>query len=171
MPDRDAREQVIFDFATGAKPWANIDDPVMGGRSASRMSLEDGVATFQGTVSLENNGGFASVRSRPAEHPLDGFDGVALRVRGDGKTYKLRLRTTIALDGVSYQTTFATESGRWIEVRLPWSAFQPVFRGRQVAGYPALKPSDIRTFGLLISDKQAGPFRLEIDWIKAWANP
>ena len=96
--------------------WPNIDDPVMGGRSRSRMSLEDGVAVFAGAVSLENNGGFASVRSRPAEHPLAGFEGVALRVRGDGKTYKMRLRATETFDGVSYQASFATQPGRWIEI-------------------------------------------------------
>ena len=164
-------EKFVFEFAPGAEPWPNIDDPVMGGLSRSRMRLSGGVAVFEGVVSLENNGGFASLRSRPAEHDLRGFDGIALRLRGDGKVYGVRLRTDSRFDGVSYQTKVATEAGRWVEIRLPFETFAPVFRGRRVPGYPALDPGTIQTFGLIISDKQEGPFRLEIDRITAYREP
>ncbi len=161
-------EHIVFDFGSTDDPWPNIDDPVMGGLSRCRMRIEDGLAIFEGIVSLERGGGFASLRSRPAVHRLEGFNGIALRLRGDGKTYGVRLRTSSRFDGVSYQTKVATRAGRWIEVRLPWSSFQPVFRGRRVRDYPALDAGAIRTFGLIISDKQDGPFRLEIDWIEAF---
>ncbi len=163
-----AAEHVVFDFGSTDDPWPSIDDPVMGGLSRSRMRIEDGLAIFEGIVSLERGGGFASLRSRPAVHRLEGFDGIALRLRGDGKTYGVRLRTSSRFDGVSYQTKVKTKAGRWIKVRLPWSSFQPVFRGRQVRGYPALDAGAIRTFGFIISDKQDGPFRLEIDRIEAY---
>jgi hypothetical protein len=32
---------------------------------------------------------------------------------------------------------------------------------------PPLNPAKVSSVGFLISDKQAGPFRLEIGWIKA----
>ena len=67
------------------------------------MVLEDGVGVFRGVVSLENGGGFASVRSEPQDHDLSTFDGLVLKVRGDGKRYRFRLRTSRAFDGVSYQ--------------------------------------------------------------------
>ena len=168
--DRKLEETTVFDFSGRAEAWPNIDDPVMGGLSRSRMRLDGGVAVFEGVVSLENNGGFASLRSRPAAHDLEGYDGLVLRVRGDGKTYGVRLRTESRFDGVSYQVKLATEAGRWIEARLPFAAFRPGFRGREVRGYPALDPGAIRTFGLIISDKQEGPFRLEIDWIRAYRD-
>ena len=168
MEDEAFEETVVFDFGADAEPWPNIDDPVMGGLSRSTMNLAAGVAMFEGVVSLENGGGFASLRSRLAEHDLRGHDGVVLRIKGDGKTYGIRLRTDAAFEGVSYQTKVATEAGRWAEARVPFTAFKPVFRGRQVRGYPALDPGAIRTFGLIIADRQEGPFRLEIDWIKAY---
>ena len=170
-----AEQTVIFDFGPEAEPWPSIDDPVMGGRSRSKMSIENGIAVFEGVVSLENNGGFASLRSPPAEHDLSGSGGIVLRLLGDGKTYGVRLRTSSSFDGVSYQAKVTTEAGRWTEFELPFGttpdssgSFQPVFRGRVVRDYPALDPGVIKTFGLIISDKQAGPFRLEIDWIKAY---
>ncbi|MEM7587056.1 MAG: CIA30 family protein [Acidobacteriota bacterium] len=164
----ETQEAVVFDFGAGAEPWPSIDDPVMGGLSRSRMRLEGEVVVFEGIVSLENNGGFASARSRPARHRLAGFDGLTLRLRGDGKVYGVRLRTTRSFDGVSYQAKVETQAGSWQEIRIPFSLFEPGFRGRSVPDYPVLDPGEIRTFGLIISDKQEGPFRLEIDSIGAY---
>lgn len=160
----------IFDFREDFDPWRSIDDGVMGGLSQSSMTPEEGRARFEGIVSLQNDGGFASVRSRPETHDLSAFDGIALRVRGDGKTYAIRLRTSAAFDGVSYQTTARTVAGEWAELRLPFSEFRPVFRGREVAGSPILDPAEIKTFGLLIAERQAGAFRLELEWIRAYAD-
>ena len=62
-----ASEKTLFDFstATNAPAWQVVNDDVMGGVSTSRFSVTNGVAVFRGEVSLENNGGFASVRSLP----------------------------------------------------------------------------------------------------------
>ncbi|RMF75487.1 MAG: CIA30 family protein [Acidobacteria bacterium] len=160
-----AGDLVLIDFAAGAPAWRAINDGVMGGRSHGEMIVEDGRAVFRGSLSLENSGGFASVRSRPERRDLSGFSGLRLRVRGDGRTYRLRLRTDDRLDGVSYQVEFATRAGRWIEIVVPFTAFEPVFRGRPVPGHPALDPSRIRTIGLLIADGVPGPFRLEVAWV------
>ena len=168
VENRQAEEVIVFDFGPEATPWPNIDDPVMGGRSRSTMRLDGGKAVFEGFVSLENNGGFASLRSRPAQHDLQGFTGLILRVFGDGKTYGARLRTDGSFDGVSYQAKFDAEAGRWSEIRLPFNTFEPVYRGRRVEGHPALDPGAIKTFGFIISDGQEGPFRLELDWIKSF---
>lgn len=155
----------IMDFGAGGEPWRNIDDRVMGGVSSSRMVIADGIAIFSGVVSLARNGGFASVRSSPAHHDLGDFDGLVLRALGDGNRYAVRVRTSDSFDGVSYQAKIQPAAGQWQEVLVPFDRFQPMYRGRLVAGYPALDPAAIRTFGLLIADKQAGPFRLEIEWI------
>jgi monofunctional biosynthetic peptidoglycan transglycosylase len=163
-------DETIFDFRDGGQAWPSIDDVVMGGVSSSEMAMLDGAAVFRGTVSLENNGGFASLRSQPAHHDLSGFDGVTLRVRGDGKRYGFRLRTTAAFDGVSYEVRFTAPDGEWVELQLRFVDFEPVFRGRRVPGHPPLDPSEIMSFGLIISDKQAGPFMLEIEWIQGFTG-
>ncbi len=142
----------------------------MGGVSRAEMSVSGGVGVFDGVVSLERNGGFASARSEVGDFDLSRYEGLEVRVRADGKRYGLRLRTTAAFDGVSYQVDFAPEAGTWCELRFPFESFTPVFRGHPVPGHPPLDASAIRTFGLMISDRQEGPFRLELDWIAGYSD-
>ena len=87
----------IIDFSRGDVIWPHINDGVMGGVSSGAMSAADGYATFRGTVSFDNNGGFSSVRSPAVVRDLSPFDGLVLRVRGDGKRYGFRLKTGIGI--------------------------------------------------------------------------
>jgi NADH dehydrogenase [ubiquinone] 1 alpha subcomplex assembly factor 1 len=160
---------VIFDFERpGASPWSAIDDVVMGGISHSSMRIENGRAVFAGVVSLEQGGGFASVRSAPGPWDLSRFGGIEMVVRGDGRRYKLRLKTDPRFDSLNWQARFQTAAAVPLSVRLPFREFEPVYRGKPVADVPVLDTSRIQTFGLLISDRQAGPFRLEIERIAAF---
>ena len=163
--------RMVLDFSNAAAmgEWAIINDVVMGGESSSAFEFtEDGTAIFSGTVSLENNGGFASTRSRPQSFELGGFKGMRLMVRGDGKTYQLRLRTSDGFDGIAYQDTFSTEADTWTAVDVDFDTLQPSFRGRRVPDAPPFDPSSIRQIGLLIADKQSGPFALEIRSVEAY---
>jgi hypothetical protein len=164
-----APERILFDFsATNAVPgWQIVNDEVMGGVSQSAFTITNSVALFHGELSLENSGGFASIRSPSAPQRLHGLTAFVLRVRGDGKRYKLTVRTEAGLDSPLYQHAFSTKPGQWEEHRLEFKDFVPTFRGRVLAGAARLNPARANSVGLLISDKQQGPFRLEIAWIKA----
>ena len=164
-----AADKIVFDFqtSTNTAAWQIVNDDVMGGVSRSGFRLTNGVAVFQGEVSLENNGGFASVRSLPARHDLAGCDAFVIRVRGDGRSYKFTARTDRSFDSAIYQTAFTTKKGEWEEHRLPLKQFVPTFRGRVLSGEPPLDPAKVTSVGFLISDKQEGPFQLEVAWIKA----
>ena len=143
-----------------------MNDVVMGGISRSEfVQSEPGIASFSGNVSLENSGGFASVRTAPRAWPAGGAGAFMLRVRGDGKRYKFTIRTDDGFDGVQYQSRFEPQALEWQEVRLPVESFVATFRGRPVPGAPPLDPARARTLGLMISDRQAGAFSLLIDWI------
>jgi NADH dehydrogenase [ubiquinone] 1 alpha subcomplex assembly factor 1 len=166
LPD-EARSVLEFRDPAQVRVWIAVDDRVMGGVSASQATVTAEGLAFSGVVSLANNGGFASIRAQPHGYDLAGATALLLRVRGDGQTYKLALRTEDVFDGVQYQARFATQPGAWIDVELPVTAFQPTFRGRAVPDAPALDPARIRVFGLLIADRQAGPFRLVVASIQA----
>jgi monofunctional biosynthetic peptidoglycan transglycosylase len=164
-------EKIIVDFSSPDEQdaWEIVNDAVMGGVSSSRISIIGNTAAlFQGVVSLENYGGFASMRSRPREFELSGCKGLLVRVNGDGKSYRLRLRTDNSHEGIAYQAHFSTEQNKWITVRLAFDAFIPVFRGRVIDDAPRLEINGIQRIGFMIADKQAGPFRLEIEWIKSY---
>ena len=169
MNAQTAPAKTLFDFstATNPAPWQIVNDDVMGGISSSSLRLTNGVALFSGKVSLENNGGFASVRTQPAQHDLAGCDAFVIRVRGDGRRYKFTARMDRSFDSAIYQVLFATKQGEWQEHRLVFKDFVPSFRGRVLSGQPPLDPAKITSVGFLISDKQEGPFRLEVAWIKA----
>jgi hypothetical protein len=67
----------LFDFTdpSATSAWHAIDDREMGGISRSTLPHDPaGHAAFEGTVSLEQNGGFASVRliELRVDHPRDG---------------------------------------------------------------------------------------------------
>ena len=164
-----ASERNLFDFSTvtNAIAWQIVNDDVMGGVSSSRFGVTNGVAVFRGELSLENNGGFASVRSLPSRHDLAGCNAFLIRVRGDGRRYKFTARTDRSFDSPIYQASFAAKQGEWEELRLPMKDFVPTLRGRVLSGQPLLDPAKVTSVGFLISDKQAGPFQLEVAWIKA----
>lgn len=163
-------EHTLFDFAEAgaAARWRAVDDRVMGGVSRSALQAGgDGFATFAGTVSMESGGGFASVRAAVEALDLGSFGGLALRARGDGKRYKLSLYPEKPPGAVRYQGVFDTAAGAWQTHAFPFGALVPTRRGRRVenAGPPRLRA--VRAFSLLIADAQAGPFRLDVAWLKA----
>lgn len=171
-------EFVLFDWTRDqtSSGWSAVDDRVMGGVSRSRMRWDAaGHAVFEGRVSLENNGGFASVRTMVAS-PIPGDkDTFVVRVRGDGKRYALMVRTDRTFDGVAYHAGFvapassATADG-WTTVRLERNKFVAKFRGRLVNA-PPLKFEHVRQIGLMVSDGQSGEFRLEVARIVADSAP
>jgi monofunctional biosynthetic peptidoglycan transglycosylase len=137
----------------------------MGGQSSSALAIADSALVFSGHVSLVNNGGFASVRSAVIEPRFADAKAIILRVMGDGKSYKINLKTDGSLDGVQYQARFQPGAGVWETVRLPFARFVATYRGRRVPEAPPLRSAEIRTVGLMISERQAGPFKLKVDWI------
>ncbi len=168
---RDSDEVILFDFGTLANmdDWLIVNDGVMGGLSKSRFILSDSnTAVFSGNVSLENNGGFASTRTKAMQFHLDGFKGILVRVKGDGKKYQFRIRTDDRFDGVSYRYHFETDIDQWQTISVPFNKCVPAFRGRILPDVEPVSLKDIQQMGFLISDKQAGDFNLETQWIKAY---
>lgn len=159
----------VVDFAApdAARGWRAIDDVVMGGVSASRITFERDRTVFSGRVSLDHGGGFASVRSAPADFALSGFDGVELDLAGDGKRYKLNARLDAAFDGVSYQAEFVAPRAR-SSVRIPFIELRATRRGRPMPDAEPFDPERVATFGLLIGARQAGDFRLELFALDAY---
>ncbi|MEM6713441.1 MAG: CIA30 family protein [Cyanobacteria bacterium P01_C01_bin.147] len=148
----------LFDFRSSdteglREVWGAVDDVVMGGVSASGMSLLSGFARFSGTVSTANSGGFASVRTRNFEPPfnLQGWQGVRLVLRGDGQRYKVILRNSNSWDSRAYCYSVDTEPAQWRVVDIPFAAFIATFRAKTQPTAPQLDPTSICSFQLMLS--------------------
>jgi len=165
----ESSDRVLFSSkrADAGRQWQTVNDGVMGGRSDGRIKInENKKMEFYGTLSLANNGGFASVRSRGSNLGLAKGDSIVIRVRGDGREYSLNLYTPRRLTAFSYRAKFKTKKNEWIEVRVPLDEFVATSFGR-VLRNQALDPTEVNGLGILLGDKKPGPFKLEVDWINA----
>ncbi len=165
----DDTPKVLFDFtgADAAKGWQTVNDGVMGGVSESKFRITDQkTLEFSGTLALENGGGFASVRSKGIKLGLEKGDVLVARVRGDGREYSMNLYVPRPLVAFSYRATVQTKKQEWIEVRLPLDKFQATSFGRPVRDAGPVDPQEVNGLGFLLGDKKAGPFNLEVEWIK-----
>ena len=139
-----------------------INDGVMGGVSTSRLRSAAGAMVFEGEVSLDNNGGFASCRG-PVAFPA-GSAALLVTVRGDGQRYKLTLKLDDSPGTFQYQAAFVAPR-EWQTLRFIPSDFAASFRGRPVSA-PTVRLTDVRHLGVLIADRQAGAFRVELKAIE-----
>jgi monofunctional biosynthetic peptidoglycan transglycosylase len=149
--------------------WIIVNDGVMGGRSSSSTDVHEQGMTFSGELSLENNGGFASTR-RQLENPPLGATGVRLQVRGDGRSYQLRLRHDQRFDGVAWRHDFDT-NGQWQELKFQFKDFIPVFRGYRVGNAGPVVVEDLGQVGFMLADKQPGSFKLQVKEIRFTGQP
>jgi len=154
----------IVNLNMDIEPWRSINDGVMGGRSAGGMVQSAEGLKFTGSLSLENNGGFSSVR-RLVSQDLSGATGVRIQVRGDGRDYQFRIRQSSDFDGVAWSAGFSS-SADWQQIDIAFDQFSPVFRGRQVPQAGPVVASAIEQIGFLLADKNAGQFELEIRHIE-----
>lgn len=149
------------------RAWRPIDDRVMGGISRSILRHDPaGHAVFERVVSLEQNGGFASVRSTTVNFGMWGAHSRVIEVRGDGKRFKISLLADDGFDNLNYPAGLIPSGHDWQAVRLPSANARASFRGREVTGAPPLDPAQVHQVGLLIGDRQAGAFALSIRRIR-----
>ncbi len=169
-PPIPAKSVTLFEFSGAADEpgWTAVNDGVMGGVSRGGAKLSEGSLHFRGILSLDNNGGFSSIRSGGPIRDLSAAQEIMLRVKGDGRRYRLQLATDAQYrrSRVSYQAEFPTQIGTWLEVRVPLATLVPMFRGQTLSG-PKLDRSRVEEIGVSLADGNPGAFALEIDWIKA----
>lgn len=156
---------ILFDFTKGDEVgnWTVVNDVVMGGRSEADFAVNsEGNGVFSGQVSLENNGGFSSVRYRFESLEVINYKKVILKLKGDGKAYQFRLKSDLS-NAHSYVKDFQT-SGEWESIEIDFKDMHPRFRGRilNMPNYPGEIMCEI---AFLIANKKAEAFRLEIDCI------
>lgn len=162
-----SNEIILYDFDERSNPeaWFVEDDVVMGGRSDGHFYIGDDFhGVFHGHVSLENNGGFSSVR-HPLQQKIDvsEHDKFIVRIKGDGKRYQLRIKNSNN-NYQSYISYFET-NGDWQTVEVPFSNMKATYHGRML-DMPPYPGNQLDEIAFLIGNKKEQDFRLEIDYIK-----
>ncbi|MEZ8057712.1 CIA30 family protein [Vibrio splendidus] len=159
--DATGTNMIDFTQASEHQNWTVTNDDVMGGISTGELIYLNNMSRFRGELSLENNGGFSSVK-RSIESPAHEIDSAELIFVGDGRTYQLRFTTWKEGNRVQYKHDFDTIKGERLNKVFHFNDFQAVFRGRLLSDAPELKAQDIKQIGFLIADKQPLPFELNL---------
>ena len=157
---------IIYDFDkdNSTANWRVVDDGVMGGLSQGKLTVnKDGHGEFTGTVSLENNGGFSSLRYRFKTIEASEEQSIVLSIKGDGKKYQFRVKDDIN-QYHSYVYDFQT-NGEWQTVNIPLAKMYPSFRGRKL-NIPNFNQSQLEEIAILIGNKKAESFELMIDKVE-----
>lgn len=162
-----AKTIASFENPAEFRNWGVVNDTVMGGNSQSVFErTSDGNLFFTGELSLANNGGFVSIRNRPQALGLGASTGIELRVRGDGRDYYLDLRSSRQRMAGSFRASFTTAENEWKEIFIPLTNFVAQSFGRALPN-ERLNPASITSIGFTLSDKQPGPFQLEVAYVKS----
>ena len=146
-----------------------VNDGVMGGLSQGIIEMtQNDSLLFKGNISLQNNGGFSSFRIAGKLWDLSAWKGVEILVKGDGRTYGLRATTdeTFLRSSVSFTADFKTVKDEWVKLQIPFSKMKASWRGRKLDRN--FDPAQIKGLGIILADKTAGKFALEIKSISAW---
>lgn len=157
---------VLVDFSSdkNSGSWQVVDDTVMGGASRGHFYISDeGIGVFHGHVSLENNGGFSSLRYRCETLPVEGFTKAIIKLRGDGKKYQFRMKSSQS-ERHAYIAIFQT-TGDWQTVEFNLADMSPAFRGMKM-NLPNFPAKQLEEIAFLIGNKAVEDFRLEIAWIR-----
>lgn len=168
------RGQTISEFTseTPDLDWRIVNDGVMGGLSQGKVQVsESGIMTFSGNLSLDNNGGFSLVRTGKVDFNLSNDLGLLLKVKGDGRTYEVRLESDARDRGriVSFSGEVETTAGKWHQVKIPFSDFRGGWRGRDLPN-AVLNTAMIQQVGIILADKKEGPFKLEVEYIRTYGK-
>ena len=166
----EVNDRLIFNFNTpeSGKTWVSVNDNVMGGISEGKFKItQDKTLFFSGSLSLENNGGFASIRCIPAQLGLKKNDSIYFEAKGDGREYTMNLYTNKRLTAFSYRQSFQTKNNQWVEISLPLEKFIATSFGKVISKAEPIDPNDIESIGFMIGDKKPGAFQVEFKEIKA----
>ncbi len=158
---------LIFDFKENAdiSNWKIVDDVVMGGNSNGNFYLNKvGNGIFEGKISLENNGGFSSLRYTFDREKIAGYKKVHIHLKGDKKRYQFRVKSN-GREKHSYISYFKP-TGEWETIVLDLSDMIPTFRGKRLTELPNYQAEELSEIRFLIGNKKEQNFKLEIDKIQ-----
>ena len=167
----DPNSKTLDDFKTtqAAGTWMSVNDGVMGGLSQGgpKVSKQHNLV-FKGDISLENNGGFSSIRTRGTTMDLSTYDGIEIKVKGDGRLYYLTTRSN-GRRMLAYWSPIQPPKDEWVVIRIPFNTFYATYFGKKL---PALKLNSrkVTSIGLMLYDKKSGPFVIETEYMKAYKN-
>lgn len=139
-----------------------LTDDIVGGSSKSEISISDiGEVIFSGEIFPRINGtGYSAFKTSLLgfEKPQD-YDGVFVKIMGDGKKYRFVIRTTFKENSIYFHCPFITKPHEWQTHYISFGEFSAYYKEMKI---PALKinKTKMKSMGIMISDDQYGHFHM-----------
>jgi len=152
-----------FEEGENGRNWRVVNDGVMGGLSQGKATATEEGVRFKGSISLKNNGGFASFRAPYAERDLSAYSQIRMKVRGKGISFAFTLETAQQFYLPNFKHPIEVSGEDWQEIILPLKDFKAYQLGRPL-GY-GLEKSDLEEIiriGIISDEKREGPFEIEL---------
>merc|ERR1719193_325246 len=185
-PDGTFKKEFEFRGRESLKDWIVSTDRDWGeGFTKAELTLsKNNMALFQGHLCTDlpaegtvKRAGWASIQSpekkksfqRDDRYNWLHFTHFIARVRGDGRTYVIRLHTPGHYD-VTWNDMYCfyifTRGGPyWQDVKIPFSRFFFAFHGSVQDQQRHMQLDQVNRIGITVMDTFDGPFQLEIDYI------
>jgi len=161
--------KLLDDFKTTSTigTWTSVNDGVMGGLSKGEPKInKEKKMVFKGEISLANNGGFSSIRTRGSVLNLSNYDGLEIKIKGDGRMYYLTSRSN-SKKMLAFWSPIQPPKDEWTVIRVPFNSFYATYFGKKIP-MMSLNTKKITSVGFMLYDKQGGSFEIETDYIKAY---
>ncbi|KAM3379768.1 putative complex I intermediate-associated protein 30 isoform X1 [Capsicum galapagoense] len=194
-------ERYIFNFSSKdeLKNWHLYSDSEYGGLSSAALEIKDtgngstSVGVFSGNLSLDviegskwnmTRSGFCGMRSKKFDGfiDLDGYDTIALKLKGDGRCYISTIYTENWVNSPgqdednSWQAFVSVpKDNNWYIAKIPLTRYAPTWRGNIINARMEMNPARIVGMSLSVNAEggvpgaKSGPgdFEVKVDWIKA----
>lgn len=161
----------IIDFGKtkSGNEWVVVVDGVMGGHSSSTAEVSENSLYFQGNISLENNGGFASLRGPKNNMDYSDYSNLEIKYRSKGQALGIRFLKYEQFFMPYLKKTFDETAWEWKTVNVPLNEFkQYILNSERSKNITAKDFEDISRIGFIVSNKTEGEFEIEIDYIKLY---
>ena len=154
--------------AGGTQDWIMISDNVMGGITESNLAYTDSSMVLSGTISLENYGGFASVKTKFGRFDLSDYKGVRIRFKAANQRFAFTLENSRNWTQPYLKGEFGTaKANTWTETTIYFKDFNEYQIGEPTGG--KLDPAQLKgivRLGIITNEKKEGPFSLEVDYVE-----
>lgn len=147
--------------------WRVVNDGVMGGLSQGNMKLTDNSIVFKGEVSLDNNGGFSSLRRSFINEDISEFENVEIRYRSSGISIAFTIAISQRWYVPNYKISLDGTSSQWKTVTIKLTDFRKHYIGKPMND--KLKKETLKEIvriGFITDEKKYGSFEFEVDYIK-----
>lgn len=162
--------KITFDFGEDCEKcndWFVVVDGVMGGLSTGELAITENSFVLSGEISLDNNGGFASLRTPYASFNLSDYNTVTIKYRSTGQDFAFTLNKYRRFWYPNYKINLPITKGEWKEITCTLQEFKRYRLGRELSGHPDIDDlSKIIRLGFISNTKAATSYTFEVDFIK-----